>query len=75
MECASPIAAHELVQDDRRLALVAASSLSRPWGKGLARLGLSMRSPPGPLGVYGVVERPVSDEASAFRVALMDAAR
>ncbi|CAN5915942.1 LysR family transcriptional regulator [soil metagenome] len=70
IECASPVALHSLLQDGRRLGLLALSSLSQPWGEGLTRLSVRLRSSPGALGTYTVDGRMVPPETGAFVKAL-----
>ena len=75
IECASPVAAHSLLQHGDRLGLLGLSALSQPWGQGLKQLSVPLRSPPGPLGIYTVEGRMVPTEAAAFRAALERLAR
>lgn len=67
IESASPLAMHAFLQDGLRLGLVSASMLDQPLGGNLKRLKVTMRSTPGPLGLYQVKGRFIPHEVNRFR--------
>lgn len=74
IECASPLAVHAFLQDGLRLALLGASVLDQPVGSDLKRLPVTLRTSPGPLGMYRVKGRQVPTEVSLFSEALLEQA-
>lgn len=67
IESASPLAMHAFLQDGVRLGLMSASMLDQPLGRSLKRLKVTMRSTPGPLGLYQVKGRHIPNEVKRFR--------